>query len=173
MKKISLLILFIITLHANAQIASTGYKIYSWGSNKNTIPVLAKCSQTNAGDQFSNCEINNKDSIFYAGFHYSYCNFRFYKEALVEVHFDLRFNELGGVVAKLSTDFGAPKILENATTRADTLSTTIGYEWIVGDTRVLIINKGIASPVWCILSSQSHKKAYRKKVIDIEKIIFN
>jgi hypothetical protein len=51
--------------------------------------------------------------------------------------------------------------------------TTIGYEWIVGDTRVLIINKGITSPVWCILSSLSQKKAYRKKVIDIEKIIFN
>jgi hypothetical protein len=92
---------------------------------------------------------------------------------LVEVHFDLRFKELGNVVAKLSTDFGSPKILENATTKADTISTTIGYEWIVGDTRVLIINKGTTSPVWCILSSQSQKKSYRKKVIDIEKIIFN
>lgn len=173
MKKILYLLFILLAFNANAQITKTGYQIYQWGSSKKSIPVIAKCSQTNAGDKFSNCEINNKDSIFYGNFHYDYCNFRFFQEELVEVHFDLRFKELGAVIAKLSTDFGAPKILENATTHADTLSTTLGYEWLLGDTRILIINKGATSPVWCILSSQSFKKAYRKKVIDIEKIIFN
>ncbi len=173
MKKFIFLLILILPLFSYSQITGSGYFIYKWGGIKTTYPNLTHCNVTNAGDNFINCEIVSNDSIFLKSFHYDYCGMRFFNQKLSEIHFDLRYKELGSVIAKLSIDLGTPRILENAIHSADTAATTIGYEWIIGDTRVLIINKGPSNPVWCILSSQKIKKTYNKKVVDIEKLIFN
>lgn len=157
-----------------AQINAKGYDNLLWGTPKNTLINLRNCSSNQAGDEFENCQLSFKDSLFLKKYKYSYSNLRFYQGSLVEVDFDLRHEDLAAIVSSLSTQFGKPLIKENKTRSADPMGNIIGYEWVIGDTKVLLLNKGPHAPAWCTIASVSQKKKYIKKLtVDIEQLIFD
>lgn len=155
-----------------AQIKPTGYANYNWGEAKKNVPV-SDCSTKTAGEHFENCSMRSADSLFIGKYKYSYSNFRFYNDKLLELNFDLAHTDLATLVADLTIKFGYPKVKENKQDADDTNSMIIGYEWNVGDTHILVVNKGRLYPVWCTLSSIKQRKLIRDNSLDVEKILFD
>lgn len=156
-----------------AQITSHGFSEIKWKTPKTSFTTLKDCNSSQAGENFENCEYTNPDSLFLHKYKYSFANFRFYKGKLCETNFDLRHSDLANLISQLTVDFGKPVIKENKVKSPDPDHNVIGYEWIVGDTKILILNKGLRAPVWCILSSVSMKNSFKdQQEIDIENLIF-
>ncbi len=156
-----------------AQIDSKGYNGFEWGSKKSKYNVFHSCTSNQAGDHFQNCELKTKDSLFLNKYKYLFTNFRFYKGELCEINFDLQHSDLAAIVSELTMKFGSPAIKENKTRSEDEYNNYIGYEWQVGDTRILLLNKGKIAPVWCTINSISMQEKYKgPKAVDVEQLIF-
>jgi hypothetical protein len=169
-KSVFILVISLITFHlvAEAQISKTGYKGYSWGINKSAIKGLKDCSPSYLDKEMQNCSAS--DSLFLGKYPFEYLNYRFYKQQFMEVNFDFSRAEMGNIISKLTIDFGSPIVKEKKNPESEGFT---AYEWIVGDSRVLIIDKGTHLPIWLNISSIKIKgMVTNTSELDIEKILF-
>jgi hypothetical protein len=166
---LSIILLFYQT--ASSQISATGIERYKWGTAKSSVKALVNCSTSDAGAGFENCQVSVPDSLFLGKYKYSFFNLRFYKGKLSEINIDLKHKDLASLVSELTVKFGKPAIKENTVSFDETQEDMIGYEWITGDTKLLILNKGTYNPVWCTFSSISMKKTIPTEK-DLGKLIF-
>ncbi len=152
-----------------AQINKQGYNGSIWGQSKESLTII-KSVDTKA--DFMYCEVNNKDSLFLGKYKYTYCNYRFYKNQLSEIHFDLNPNDLGNIVSYLTKTYNKPTILEKKQSTSSTHEISIGYKWNIGDSDILIINDGTKNPILCIVKSTKITNTYPQDILNIEKLIF-
>ncbi len=172
MSRLLFLLLLLISVNSFAQIKNNGFKNYNWGQDKSTISTLKNCSQKLTGAGFENCEIIFKDSLFYKDIKYKFISVRFFQNKLTELQLDINHSDLSNLVAELSKEFGNPIIKEKKLASIDGDEPTIGYVWNIGDTHLLIINDGKASPAIIILSSKKLKSQYPANNLSLEKLIF-
>jgi hypothetical protein len=166
-----LLILFT-SFNSVAQIKSNGFKNFNWGQDKSSFTSLKNCSNKLTGTGFENCDIVNSDSLFYKTIKYKYISARFFQNKLSELQFDINHHDLSYLIAELSKELGTPAIREKKLASIDGDEPTIGYVWNIGDTHLLIINDGKASPAIAVLSSKKIKSQYPASSLSLEKLIF-
>jgi hypothetical protein len=172
-KQSCIIFLLFISTFSFAQINPHGFSGLKWKTAKSSFTDLKNCDQLQAGSNFENCEYLSTDSLFLKKYKYSYANFRFYKGKFCEANFDLNHKDLGNLIAELTSTLGQPVIKENKTRSESPSGNVIGYEWVTGDTKILILNKGFYYPAWCTLSSVSMKKSIKsQQETDIENLIF-
>lgn len=171
-KSFILFSIFFIPIFSSAQISKTGYNKFTWGQSKESTKGIANCNSVLSGSNFSNCDLISKDSIFFDAFKYQFANVRFYNSKLCEFQFDLKHSDIGNVIAELSKKYGNPKIKEKKFKAVDEENHSTGYQWIIGDTEIFIINDGTRMPAICILSSVSIKLKYPTNTLSLEKLIF-
>lgn len=151
-----------------AQISKTGYDKYSWGANKSNFNNLKTCNPSFVDPEVENCSAN--DSIFLKEFEFEYLNYRFYKKQLFEVNYDFNRNLMTKIISKLTIDLGSPMVKEK---KDQGINNFTAYEWIIGDSKVLIIDKGTKLPIWLNISSIKVKSSISNRSnIDLEKILF-
>lgn len=172
MSKLLFYLLLFSTLNGVAQIKSSGFKNFNWGQEKSTFKILKNCNNKLVGAGFENCEIVNSDSVFYKNIKYKYLNARFFQGKLSELQLDINHKDLSNLVAELSKEFGTPIIKEKKLASIEGDEPTIGYVWNIGDTHLLIINDGKASPAIIVLSSKKIKFQYPSTILSLEKLIF-
>ena len=171
MKKVIVFLVFLLViaqLETEAQINKTGYNGYNWGINKSAIKGLKDCMPSYLDKEMENCSAS--DLLFLDKYHFDYLNYRFYKQQFMEVNFDFSRAEMGNIISKLTIDFGSPLVKEKKNPESEGFT---AYEWIVGDSKILIIDKGTHLPIWLNISSIKIKNSITStSELDIEKILF-
>lgn len=174
MKRLVLCIFLTLIAFASSysQINKHGYNQFKWGQSYVNTKDFQNCNTKLSGQEFINCDVYSLDSLFLKKYKFQFCNFRFYKNELSEIQFDLKHADIASVISNLTKAFGSPQIKEKKHQSLDKENHSTGYKWIIGDTQVLIINDGENVPAICVLSSISIQSKYPANTLNLEKLIF-
>lgn len=172
MPRLLFILLCLTSINCIAQIKSSGFKNYSWGQEKTVFNNLKNCNTKLSGASFENCEILDEDSVFFKNIKYNFISARFFQNKLAEMQLDINHTDLSKLIAEISIEFGKPIIKEKKLISIEGDEPTIGYVWNIGDTHLLIINDGKASPAIVVLSSKKIKSQYPVNTLSLEKLIF-
>ncbi len=172
MKHYLVFLLLIFPFLGISQIHKNGYNDYQWGQTSAKIKNIKNCNAKFSGNDFANCDIVSKDSLFLNKYKFLFCNVRFYKDKLAELQVDISHSDLASLISHLTREFGSPTIKEKKHQALDIENQSTGYTWIVGDTQIFVINDGIKVPAICVLSSISMRKTYPINTLTLDKLIF-
>ncbi len=172
MKHLFVFFLFISPILGNAQIHKHGYQEYQWGQSSAKTKNTKNCNAKFSGNDFANCEIITKDSLFLNKYKFLFCNVRFYNDKLAELQVDISHADLAALISQITKEFGSPIIKEKKHQALDKENQSTGYTWTVGDTQIFIINDGVRVPAICVLSSISISKTYPENTLTLDKLIF-
>jgi hypothetical protein len=172
MKHCLLFVLLLLPFLGVSQIHKHGYNDLQWGHPSAKIKNIKNCNAKFSGNEFANCDIISKDSLFLNKYKFLFCNARFYKDNLAEIQVDISHSDLAALISQLTKDFGSPTIREKKHQALDKENQSTGYTWTVGDTQIFVINDGIRVPAICVLSSINIRKTYPANTLTIDKLIF-
>jgi hypothetical protein len=172
MKYCLLFVLLLLPFLGVSQIHKHGYHNYQWGQSSVKIKNIKNCNAKFSGDDFANCDVISKDSLFLNKYKFLFCNVRFYKDNLAELQVDIRHSDLAALLSQFTREFGSPVIKEKKYQALDKENQSIGYIWTYGDTQIFVINDGVRVPAICILSSINIRKMYPEHTQTLDKLIF-
>ncbi len=165
-------LLFLLPMFSVAQIHKHGYQEFQWGQTSAKTKNIKNCNAKFSGNNFANCDIISKDSLFLNKYKFLFCNVRFYNDKLAEIQVDISHKDLAALISQITKEFGSPIIKEKKHQALDKENQSTGYTWTVGDTQIFIINDGVRVPAICVLSSISIRKTYPENTLTLDKLIF-
>lgn len=154
-----------------AQVQKNGYNGTSWGTDKSKVTGILECNSSFAGENYENCSVKS-DSLIFGKYPYLFLNYRFYNQKFVEVNIDIERSRLAYLVAELTTKYGSPSVKEKMDQSNNRNNSFTFYEWIYGDSKIVIFDKGINLPIWCTVTSIKHKKTRSNEEEEIQKLLF-
>lgn len=172
MKHYFVFLLLVLPLFSMAQIHKYGYQEFQWGQSSAKTKNIKNCNAKFTGNNFANCDIVSKDSLFLNKYKFLFCNVRFYNDKLAEIQVDISHKDLAALISQITKEFGSPIIKEKKHQALDKENQSTGYTWTVGDTQIFIINDGVRVPAICVLSSISIRKTYPENTLTLDKLIF-
>lgn len=172
MKHYLIFLLLVLPLFGVSQIHKQGYQEFQWGQSSAKTKNIKNCNAKFSGNNFANCDILSKDSLFLNKYKFLFCNVRFYNDKLAEIQVDISHRDLAALISQITKEFGSPIVKEKKHQALDKENQSTGYTWTVGDTQIFIINDGVRVPAICVLSSISIRKTYPPNTLTLDKLIF-